>query len=93
MMILRVMPMGRKARYDLRRAQLEWILGGVCAHCGTAKDLQFDHIDLDGPRCCKSGIWRQPWDRVEQDIGNLQLLCGPCHAVKNREDFTLTAAI
>jgi 5-methylcytosine-specific restriction endonuclease McrA len=77
-------PQGQNERTQFRRAGLIWVLGGKCADCGSTEDLQFDHIDLDGPCSAKSGVWRLAWERILADLFNLQLLCPDCHIEKSR---------
>lgn len=74
----------RRAYYARKKQELIDFLGGACAHCGTTKNLTFDH---------KEG-WRT-WEPREvhstkrlrlytEDALNdlLQLLCASCNSAK-----------
>jgi 5-methylcytosine-specific restriction endonuclease McrA len=62
-----------------RRQQATAHLGGICVECGTAEDLEFDHIE----RASKSieisraidNHWA--WERLVEELAKCQLLCGP----------------
>lgn len=68
-------------------SKLRATLGGVCATCGTDADLEFDCIEPQGD---KHHRWetnrRAVFYRRQHGVGNLQLLCKDCHAVKTRAD-------
>jgi 5-methylcytosine-specific restriction endonuclease McrA len=78
----RQMLWARQARADLREA-----MGGVCCHCGSGENLEFDCIVPTGDYHHKLGVksrvsfYRQQWL-----CGNLQLLCRPCHEIKTRQE-------
>jgi 5-methylcytosine-specific restriction endonuclease McrA len=64
-----------------RRAALVARLGGVCACCGSAKDLELDHyperarVEL---RRMSQGQRQREYER-EAERGNLRLLCSRCN--------------
>ena len=68
-----------RARFDLRER-----LGGVCVHCGSEKNLEFDCIEPQGDRHhrMESSI-RVSFYRKEFRRNNLQLLCRECHIRKS----------
>ncbi len=73
----------KKARFEL---QLK--LGGVCAECGTDKDLDFDCIKPQGDQHHRMDTsHRISFYRRQHREGNLQLLCRyKCHKNKNIAD-------
>lgn|SRR5574339_16971 len=66
-----------------RRLTLIDTLGGKCAHCGTRKNLEIDHIhgrDWDPAK-------KSRWSRIviyerEAKEGKLQVLCRKCNKKK-----------
>jgi hypothetical protein len=74
-----------KERRDNRRKELHEKFGNKCIKCGSAENLQFDHIDpktkvdtianlIDGPL-------------LEPELKKCQLLCAKCHEEKTRNDL------
>lgn len=72
-----------------QRFQLQFKLGGVCAVCGTDKDLDFDCIEPRGDEHHKMDTsHRMSFYRRQHREGNLQLLCRhKCHKKKNVADM------
>jgi len=70
----------RRKTYELRVQ-----LGGMCAKCGTTKDLEFDCIKPQGKAHHKME-WsqRMSFYNRQNKLGNLQLLCGDCNWDKGR---------
>ena len=67
----------RRAR---RRRDLIALLGGACVRCGTADDLDFDHIDATTCSFRVSGRGLdKPWAVLLEEVAKCQLLCGPHH--------------
>ena len=73
-------------RYHRRRAEAIEQLGGRCAVCGTATDLNFDHVVASekgfniGTRL--AGIAET---KLQEELAKCQLLCEPCHKQKSAE--------
>jgi hypothetical protein len=66
----------------MRNAVLD-ALGRRCCVCGTTHDLQCDLIVSDGGR--HHGMdWksRQRFYLAQWNLGNVQILCGPCNRAK-----------
>lgn len=81
-----------RERNARQRARAIAILGGACAWCDTADDLQIDHITpcrALGEREHAHALWRRV---VRGETENLQLLCCDCHRGKTnrekREEYT-----
>lgn len=72
------------ARYHAKRAQAVAILGGVCAVCGTADDLELDHID---PAAKSFTLNNQKLGRYMAELGKCQLLCARHHREKTARQF------
>ncbi len=77
----------------MARAQKEWarqkrhelmsLLGNVCAHCGTAENLEFDCIYPKGDRHHRGeASQRMCFYRRQFREGNLQVLCNVCNSRK-----------
>jgi len=79
------------------RARLIFILGGCCANCGKQSDLEFDCISPTGhDHHTGSTDQRMCFYRKQYAIGNLQVLCGKCNAIKGDEknfDGSLSAQL
>ena len=81
----------RKIRRE-RRAHLIERLGGKCLHCGTTRNLQFDHIiPADKTFTIAAGLTKSLVELYEE-VDKCQLLCGKCHLEKTKEDW-LSGAI
>jgi 5-methylcytosine-specific restriction endonuclease McrA len=78
----------QKEMWDDRREALVVFLGGQCASCGQRdfEKLQFDHIDNTLVPRTKGAIWRLPVEKIELELGNLQLLCVSCHPLKSKRE-------
>ena len=69
-----------------KRRELVAVLGGVCAWCGTAEQLEFDCIRPMGDRHHKYDTsHRMSFYRRQHAAGNLQLLCCSCNGRKGGE--------
>ena len=82
-----------KQRYVDRWPAAIALLGGHCVECGSATNLQFDHID---PRTKKfeiaDRIAQYAWARIVAELQKCQLLCFDCHVTKSKIDFQVTKA-
>ena len=71
-------------RYARRMAWARDLLGGQCAHCGSAESLEFDHID---PSTKEFTIGQRmaggSQKRIEAELAKCQLLCKSCHEEKS----------
>lgn len=73
-----------KTQYKTRRNKFITQLGGVCVKCGTADNLQFDHIDPSLKEYDISLIMiSAPLDRISKELEKCQLLCKRCHLAKS----------
>ena len=59
------------------------LLGGVCSHCGSADDLQFDHVDRTTKVKPLTKMLHASAARWEAELTKCQLLCGDCHRKKH----------
>jgi 5-methylcytosine-specific restriction endonuclease McrA len=69
-----------------RRNRLIEMLGGNCVRCGTAENLEFDHIDPSTKDFPISTSLSRAWDDLVEEAAKCQLLCKPCHVAKGAED-------
>ena len=72
-----------KSRYKLY--QLKTKLGGVCVQCkdNDMFKLEFDHIN---PKIKTGQITRMNPLNWDNELNNIQLLCGNCHRLKSLKD-------
>lgn len=74
----------RRRLYARRKKQIIDVLGGVCAHCGTDRNLTFDHIDgvrdWDPRTVHATKRLRIYLEEAEAGLG--QLLCLSCNSAK-----------
>jgi hypothetical protein len=75
----------QKARRRRLRAELIAMLGGEC-WCGSADDLQFDHIDPTTKLFAIASGLDRPRQELEAEVRKCQLLCRPHHIEKSRSD-------
>jgi 5-methylcytosine-specific restriction endonuclease McrA len=75
-----------KGWYDRRRAQAIVYLGGKCVRCGSAENLQFDHIDPSTKVAALSSLWTASEERFQAELKKCQLLCENCHLAKTVEE-------
>lgn len=66
----------------LRRAWLE--THGPCAACGSADDLEVDHVERREK--VSHRIWSWSRERREDELAKCQVLCRRCHLEKTREE-------
>lgn len=66
----------------------EWIAsqGGCCAQCGSDEDLEVDHVDPRNKLADPSVIWSWSEKRRAAELAKCQVLCGPCHLEKTRQE-------
>lgn len=62
------------------------MLGGVCAVCGAAEDLEFDHIDPSTKEYRITDVISMRYEVRIRELGKCQLLCVDHHADKTEED-------
>lgn len=72
-----------KARRD------EWIesQGGHCIKCGSADELEIDHIDRSTKRYNVATIWSRAEHVRLAELAKCQILCRTCHSVKTSNEW------
>jgi|SRR5579859_4389649 len=74
------------AWYHARRAEYQALLGGRCAKCPQTEGLQFDHVDWRTKAFALGKLMSVTQERAQEELKKCQLLCHPCHVIKNRSD-------
>lgn len=75
-------------RWHKRRHTAIEKLGGLCVHCGTTDNLQFDHID-PALKSFSVSKWSSASEKKWQaEIEKCQLLCEMCHIEKSRHEIS-----
>ncbi len=72
--------------YHQRRLEYIKELGGKCRGCGTDEGLQFDHIDWRTKEFAITKLMSFKQSKAREELKKCQLLCHPCHVIKNRKD-------
>lgn len=62
-------------------------LGGKCVRCGSTEGLQFDHVDPSTKKFAISTKITNTNKDLAKELEKCQLLCSPCHKLKNLEDM------
>lgn len=75
-----------KAWYHDRRAEYALELGAKCTHCPATDGLQFDHIDWRTKSFSMGKLMSVSQVVAREELKKCQLLCHPCHVIKNRSD-------
>lgn len=70
-------------RYHERRQQAIAYLGGTCVHCGTAENLELDHIDPKTKTLEIGKMWSVAETRFWAEVEKCQLLCRAAHTDKS----------
>jgi hypothetical protein len=75
-----------------KRERMRKMLGGRCRHCHRPDGLQFDCVEPRGHDHHEMN-WAGRLRFYEKELaaGNLQLLCGRCHALKSTGDLAKRA--
>lgn len=73
-----------KKRWTQRRMDAIQRLGSVCAVCGGADSLEFDHIDPDTKQFSIASGSSFADERFWSEVDKCQLLCYPCHKEKHQ---------
>jgi 5-methylcytosine-specific restriction endonuclease McrA len=76
-----------RERYHKKRQDLIKRLGGKCSRCGSKLNLQIDHKDSNKKKFRAADVHSVADSLVEQEIGNLQLLCRNCHKKKTDKSW------
>jgi hypothetical protein len=74
---------------QLRQARLQLLrnmLGGVCVQCGSAQNLQFDHIDPATKSFIIATNLLRRLDILLREVEKCQLLCVQCHLGKTASE-------
>jgi hypothetical protein len=75
-------------RYYRRRLQVLEELGGACAECGSASDLEIDHIDRSSKEVNIGTILASASEaRYRAEVAKCQLLCSTCHRAKTAREL------
>jgi hypothetical protein len=69
-------------RYDQVVGHLKDLLGGTCAQCGSAEDLEFDHIDPTTKDFSITKMWNRGPEVLLPELKKCQLLCKEHHIAK-----------
>ena len=77
-----------KKRYHSKMNAVREQLGNKCNSCGV-KDVPFhlDHIDSSKKTMRAADIHSTSDGKVKEEVKNLQLLCGPCHKKKTKDEW------
>lgn len=75
-----------KKKYATVRAEVVSQLGGQCAKCGSAENLEIDHIDPKQKSFSVGAAMLHKRERLMKEIGKCQLLCEACHIDKTLVD-------
>lgn len=73
-------------RYEAIKRGLIEMLGGQCMECGTAEDLEFDHVSPDLKRFAITKRWNRSDQEFWEELAKCQLLCHPHHLEKTRRE-------
>jgi hypothetical protein len=80
------------SRYATRRQQAFDFLGGKCAKCPTATNLEVDHKDRASRVPSSRWMWNLSKTRFLEELHKCQLLCRACHATKSTVERGLSPA-
>ncbi len=78
----------QRARHRQRKAWALALLGGKCVKCGTAENLEFDHIDPLTKSFTIAMRLSKGEEKLRAELAKCQLLCQPCHLEKTRVDLS-----
>lgn len=76
-------------RYHERRAEAIRSLGGKCVVCGSAENLELDHIDPALKSFDISKLWSVSKARFQAELKKCQVLCKSHHAEKTRRELSV----
>lgn len=71
---------GEYQRQWVAARRADWFAGKTCAWCGSADDLQLDHVDAATK--VSHRIWSWARERREAELAKCRPLCRPCHQKK-----------
>jgi len=92
--------MPRNRREYLRAYQREWIKrrrltwfkeNGPCVDCGSAEDLELDHVDRSTK--ITHSVWSWALERRTAELAKCVVRCRPCHLAKTRRDVDRGEAV
>lgn len=69
----------------MRKRRETYFKDKSCAHCGTTKRLELDHIEREGK--VTHAIWSWTQTRRDEELAKCQVLCESCHMVKTIEQM------
>lgn len=92
----RTLPVAYKNPDEQRDYQRKWIAarraeyfdGKFCVQCGSAKDLELDHVDPNLKLDHK--IWSWTEERRNREIAKCQVLCAECHLARSNDQRVVT---
>ena len=73
-------------RYRQRRAHAVAALGGQCAFCGSAENLELDHINPATKSLDLGHMWSVSIARYHAELVKCQALCRDCHKQKSASE-------
>lgn len=76
----------RKTYYEKRINFYKNYLGGVCKHCGTIDNLEFDHIISSDKQFTITSKYDANWKILKPELDKCQLLCQSCHVIKSQNE-------
>jgi hypothetical protein len=77
-----------RARYAMQRDFILDKLGGECRRCGSAEELEVDHVDWRTKEFGVGRLWAEKqWHHLLAELDKCQLLCKPCHIEKTKWDL------
>lgn len=73
----------------LKNRRLKWLVeNGPCIRCGSAEDLQVDHIDAGAKVTHR--VWSWSNARRAAELAKCQVLCRSCHSRKTAESYEVS---
>lgn len=71
-------------RQWMNQRRQDWIdsQGGCCVECGSADQLEVDHIDPALKTMKPSSLWSRRQEIRDAELANCQVLCYDCHLEK-----------
>lgn len=74
-------------REFMRKRRQEWFdANGPCQLCGSAENLELDHIDPEMK--VASAVWSWSKQRAAVELAKCRALCKKCHAERTKQQLT-----
>lgn len=77
-------------RYHRRKREAIAFLGGECVECGSAEQLEIDHIDRALKSFNISNLWGIKEEKFYEELRKCQLLCHFHHTEKTRKENSVS---